>query len=264
MLADTWEEEARDAGLRPGQTSIVTKEIIPLRFVRRPLTLPGGMFGLLFDLGYRQVRPHSPLGAFNAGSGYGVDDNTEVGIMLVIASFSSEPDAGFRSPRIFGKYRLLSGDFELAARLDIELPLGEGWLGQAHLPMLARIADVIRIDAAPGVELTTNPGVQFVVKLPLQLGFQIIDALRLSVGGQLQLERFGNERLLGNLSASATYAVGGASGAFGDISLEVTTPNLALYGALPEDPNIGNYWSVFLNTRFYIAQDPEYGRIENL
>ncbi len=257
-LADTWEDEAAD--MNPGKT-VTSTERVPLRFVRRPLTLPDNTWGLIFDAGYTQLSKSTPLGAFNAGAGFGVTDDAEVGVLLLLGTFSPDKDSGLESPRVFGKYRLSDGDFELAAKIEFEIPLGQGYSAEASLPILGRIADVVRIDLEPAVEMNLVPGVSFIVKSPLRIGFQIIDSMRLSVGGHVKAERFGNTRVLGNLSAGVSYAFSGDLGAFGDVSLEVTTPNYALYGQLPEDPSFGNYWSVFLYARFFIEQEPMFGRI---
>jgi hypothetical protein len=231
-------------------------------FVDRPITLPEDMFGLLFDLGVTQLSRGTPLVAFDAGAGYGVTSDLEVGVILVPLTLSSDESSGLGEPRIFAEHRLVGGVFELSARLEVELPLSPPYRLDAAVPFLVHLGGIARLDGALAFRAGYDNKLLPEAGIPLELTFQIARRLALSAGGYGRTTSFERPNLLTSFSLRAAYTIEDEGRPWADLGVLATSPAFALAGELPDDPSLGKYFAVALVTRFFIPDTTDYGRLE--
>jgi hypothetical protein len=122
----------------------------PLALSQRPLTLPRGT--LRVD---GSVDLLGPLFAMQAGAGFGVTDDLEVGALLVPVFVNWGFGGGWFSNMVFyGMHRLTQGRVEVAARADVMVPTDpqeDLWHLTLAVPVLIRAGERVRIDT--GVQL---------------------------------------------------------------------------------------------------------------
>lgn len=230
---------------------------IPVRMVDRPLTLTRGTYGLGFDLAFTRLGPSTQLLAFDAGSGFGVTDDLEVGILLVPLTLSQERDSGLGPPRFLVDRRLIRGVFELSVGAEVELPLGSTFHFGGRIPFRLHLGGFASIDSGVRVDVAVGAGAfEPTVSVPLSIGVQLAEQLAVSFTAQAAVTDFERNRVLGNFGARVGWTITDKHGAWGDLGLLFRTRNIALEGALPSDPQRGNYFTVAIVTRFFIQEEP--------
>ena len=261
LLDDDWEsEDDRDIDDR---FSLAPRLKIPVRMVERPLTLTRKMFGLIFDLGVTQVGRGTPLVSFVAGTGYGLTDETEIGLILLPLTLSRLKGSGLSTPSVFGRHRFLSSDlFEMAVGFNSELPFSSGLTFDLNLPMRVHIGPYANVDFTLVAGAVAGPGFEPAFSTPLEVGVQLAERLALKVGARARLADFERRRVLANAWLHLGYTITGKRGAWADIGLIVNSPNVVLHGDLPPDPEIGNYFFAGAVTRFFIFQQSDYRRVD--
>jgi hypothetical protein len=153
----------------------------PVALSQRPLTLPRGTLRPDVGFGLQRFVILSPFYVISmtAGGGFGVTDDLEVGGTLVPVYIDPEGDAGdrafFGNVTLQGMYRLMRGDVEVAARLDVQVPTASGAgsrdAGLAlGLPVLLRAGRHVRIDTGVQLSLLFRSDTRFGSRVTSSLG----------------------------------------------------------------------------------------------
>ena len=236
--------------------ALTSRTRMPVRLVERPLTLSRHTYGMIFDLEVTQVSAGVPLARFTGGAGYGINEDLEVGIILLNVSFSKAQDSGLHVPNLFVKQRLVSGVVELAIVGAADLPLSSPFRLSLGLPLRIHLGRFARIDVAARAFADIGTGFLPEVHAPIGVAVQITENLALEVRGDIGLTDFQRLRVLGHLSARVGWTFADRSGAFADIGLEGRTPDRSFRAGRPADPRIGNHWMAVISTRWFI---PDHG-----
>ena len=174
---------------KPGYRVPKARVHLPLEAAARPTTLPRDQFAVRFESRVTNTTREMWRVPIEAGAGYGVFDDLEVGLRLLRLRLTSADDSdegGLEAPTAYVAGRVVFGRLELGALLDIELPL-EGFratdlvgFGRFHLGTIAHID----IRAQGGVRLedaTTWPG-----QVPAEVLVNVNP--RLAFGGGIRVE----------------------------------------------------------------------------
>lgn len=147
------------AGLSFALATNAEAQELPVDVARRPLTLPEGTLRVDTAIDIFRLNINTPFGSASetftrwiTGGGFGITDDFEAGALLLPINLS--PDGGFGDIQLYGMYRLLDGEAEVGARLELNIPtdtdtntnidtdFGIGF----GLPVLLRFSDTLRVD----------------------------------------------------------------------------------------------------------------------
>lgn len=145
--------------------------------------LGGGSRGL--TLGYNGADLSVALGL---GASIGIIENLEAGLMLIPLNLS--PNAGFGNMGLYGRYRFVSGSFELGGQVALTIPTEGGFGLSFGLPMLIRLSDSVRLDTGVVLNLALDPATAVGLGVPLLLAFQISDPFWFGIRTGLNLGNF--------------------------------------------------------------------------
>lgn len=147
------------------------------------IALGGGSRGL--NLGYNGSDFSVALGL---GASVAIIDNLEAGFLLVPLSLS--PATDFGNMGFYGRYRFISGSFELGGQVALTIPTSGGFGMSFGLPALIRLSDTMRLDTGVVLNLTLDPGTAVGLGVPLLLAFQISDPFWFGIRTGLNLGNF--------------------------------------------------------------------------
>lgn len=232
---------------------MVATSRMPQRFVDRPLNLPEDTFDLRFLGGYAQLRSDVFAADLEAGAGYGVYDELELGLRLLRVTMSPEKDTGLERPTGYIRYRPIDGIFGLAASAEVELPTSgpPGIFGQVD--MLLRLFGLLRLDVSGRFSALPGSPWGFVFSMPAELRIQVVDAFSLGIRPIMHIPSLRTpENITGQLGFRAVYTFGAKGKATADLSLMVTTPSMVLAGERPQDPDRNNYFGAVLELSFFL------------
>lgn len=253
-----FEPEWSDAAPAPPSRGWIEepRRAMVLRFSDRPLTLPRDTFALFGIAGGGLLNPSIPAGTLRVGAGYGVDEDLEVGLVLLRTTLSKLPDTGLEAPSVFGRYRFVRGFAELAGTAELAIPVGEGALwAAAELALRLHLFGFGRLDVAPRFTSYFTRERIGEVDVPVELGVQLGPHFALVVAPALVIPDVTQRAVALRPAAKAVITFGDARGATADLGLTVFAPERALTGALPPDPRFGNHWGGALELRFFIGNE---------
>lgn len=223
----------------------------------RPLTLMRDLFGVYARVGGGQFTDSAGYIAFGAGADYGINDDLEVGLELLLLSLSSVPESGFGDPRLSLTYRLTRGVFELGGRGTLAIPLRNSASFSLAFPMLVRFAPYARLDLSPEAMVFGSPAgsttpFQFAATADAALRVQLGDAFSLGPIAVFAMRDLRREDLWTRLGGRLTYTFGKARGGDADLSVSALSPAIALSGSRPAEPSIDRFFSVIVDLRVFI------------
>ena len=167
---------AQDGSVMPaGEGAVVPAQGYSLVNAQRPLTLDQGRLRIDASLGFVKVCfSAGTLSACTevfvglaAGASYGITDDLEVGAMVLPLTLS--PEVKYGNPSVYGQYRMVGGDVEVAARAEVWLPVEGDFRLQVGAPIWWK--------ASPSVALRTGAFLMFVASDPNQMVISIPVAL---------------------------------------------------------------------------------------
>lgn len=165
-----------------------------------------------------------PIIGLNVGGAYGVHNDLSLGAMVLPITIS--PDFNYNNPSVFGRYRFLHGNFEMAGEVSFILPVNEGtdFTLRAGIPVRNR-SDSLRIDAGLFVQTDFD---NFGLSIPLSLFFNVTPDIFAGVITGFNVSSFDPFTANIPIGIGAGYTLQGANGPTGDISVSVGIPGLLL------------------------------------
>jgi len=216
----------------------------PTRYVQRPLTLGSGM--LRFD-GNAIFRHHAgpPAETFGIEGGLGIGLTRDLELGALFLPLQLAPSVDYQRPSVYLMGRLARGTAEVGVRGTITIPTNdqEYVTLEAGLPVLIHFGRAARLDFGAFLQLETSDPLQWYVRFPLALSFNVTPRLALGpyAGFRLRLDARDNEIPVGFL---LSYTIGGGNGhPVGDIGGQFQFDDV--------NGSAGN-WSTALVTRWYL------------
>lgn len=223
----------------------------------RPLTLPRDLFAVNASVGGGQFTKSAGYIGFGAGADYGINDDLEVGLELLLLSLSSVPQSGFADPRLSLTYRFTRGVFELGGRGALSIPLRSSATFGLSFPMLLRFAPYARLDLLPQAVVFGSPSgsstpFQFAATANASLRVQLGDAFSLGPIAAFSMPDLRKEDVSARLGGRLTYTFGKKRTGDADLSISALSPAIALSGERPAEPSTDRFFSVLVDLRVFI------------
>lgn len=230
-------------------------ERVRIEHHQRPLTTPRRTFEVSVELPLVYFPPERPILGLIPGARYGIDHDTEVGVLLWPMTFRDGIE--FAPPEAFATRRLFATPaFELGATLSLVLPVGGGVFGaSAGVPLLVRLAPFLRLDFAARIgALALSPAVAD-LSLPLALSFQVLRTLRLSLRSGFEAPGLDDAWI--PLGADVAWTFTGSQGAFCDLGFTFLLPSMI--DLHPDAAIAPERWIAGLSARFYVPAGQDRG-----
>ena len=260
---DRWPDEPDRPPPEIGGWSLSATPAVPLRLVERPLTLPKRMYEVRFDLGYTRTDADLPVATVGAGTGYGVDDDFEVGLVLLSFGMSKDPNTGLDAPRFYVMQRLLEGVLELAAFAEADVPVGDDrYVFGAALPARLHFGRWARLDGSVAYRGVATDELRSQITIPLELNVQVAERFALALTASAIISPVVDPALLGKVGLRASYAIVGERGSWGDLGVHVSSPRQLLRGPSPSNPSFGHDLTAVAYGRFFVFDAPDRGRFD--
>ncbi|MCC7383426.1 MAG: hypothetical protein IT384_16430 [Deltaproteobacteria bacterium] len=148
---------------------------LAVEFAKRPLT--NGRFILVPQLDFTLAKAGAgdPGIALALGATFGVTDDLDV--YATVLPLALAPAAGYGDIALGGTFRFMKGNTEVGLRVDVYLPTSTVIHLSAGVPILFHFGDKMRLDTGLMADFTTFDPFSFQLRIPLQLGFQLIPML---------------------------------------------------------------------------------------
>lgn len=135
-----------------------------LKFAARPLTLSKMTLRGEFDFTLAKLPVIDPAVGIALGAAFGITDDLEVGATVVPLTLA--PSAGYGDIPLYGRFRFLRGNFQLAGHLGLNIPTS---------------TDFGLTPGVVGLFETNNLRLDFGVLVPLRFGDQLGKALNIPI-----------------------------------------------------------------------------------
>ncbi len=233
------------------QAEDAPKHPVPLLYSKRPITHPERNYRLFVGGAGTLLDANTTALTIRSGAAYGLDERTEVGLVLFRWTISKAPDTGIEAPTLFARYRLLDGIFALAAEAEVEVPISS-FSAFVRLPMLLRLP-FSRLDLIPQIGLL-DQGRQFTAGLEAELRVELGEHFTLGPTFALTYPDLQERHLWARWGARLGWTFGKSSGALSDIGLNFWSQERALVGEAPR-VGLGQTFTGVLTASFFM-DDP--------
>lgn len=166
----------------------VVTEVAPIAYTHRSMTLPSGTLridvgpadrAMLQRGGFMVMGTPGDTGiGLSAGAAFGVIDGLEVGAMVLPLSLS--PEADYLNPSVYGRFRILDGNFQLGAQVRATVPVQDGSNFGLDLGVPIKIMLGNGAHLNTGIEFQiqfADPDAIFGINIPLELAFNITESI---------------------------------------------------------------------------------------
>ncbi len=209
---------------------------LPLVFSQRPLTLSEGTLAIDAELSYTGFASiETPVGSIDidpiiqlrAGASYGINEDLEVGAVVLPLVLSPETDYG--NPALYGVYRFQKGSFQIGAGLAAIIPVQDGsdFVLQAGLPMRLAINDASRIDFTPTFQFVFGDSTITNFALPIDFSVNFNRPFFLVAGLGINAPDLDFDLVTIPLSVGVGYTLGTGDTPLADIIAEFELPAFA-------------------------------------
>lgn len=156
----------------------------------------------------------------NAGAGFGLMEDLELGVHLV--KFN---DSRLFPPSFYGLFRFLPKEVvELSAFAEITPRVGHDPTFLFGMPVSLHFGDSVRLDTGPFILFPLETNIDAVFMAPLQLPINVTDQVYLGPEAALILPEFEQDVYLAGFFVG--YTIPTAKGAFGDVGGRFRMPNV--------------------------------------
>lgn len=240
-----------DAPSSPVTGGPIGPKVMIRREAERPITLPDDTFAVWGTVGGGMLTEVDPALLLASGASYGMDDDFEIGFVLLRLVLSAVPDTGLSDPEIFFAYRLVSGPVEVAARAMASVPFGGPFESQLSAAFLVRLGSLGRVDVVPDVHAISGPPWVIGSSIPASLRIQLGDAVTIGPVGIVSWPDLSRPQALFSVGGAVAYAFGDDIGDVADLRLTLHGPAFAVSGDLPGDPTLLTRFSGSLELRWF-------------
>ena len=223
----------------------------PIRHAARPLTLTDGLFRLDFFAGGGQIDRRDVAIELSAGTGYGINDDFEIGLQLINVVVSPARDTGLSEPRGYLRYRWLNlGVLQAAGELDALIPTDGRFAFSLSAPILLNVVDALRLDLRPAVAAAQSPDWTATWGVGGTLSVQIADRWRIFGGGRIGGEFDDGDTMLAQPVGGTVITLGSTMP--DDLELAVRGPAVRLTGDASIPRTLATDWFFVVTFRPFI------------
>ncbi|MEZ4224267.1 MAG: hypothetical protein R3B13_25180 [Polyangiaceae bacterium] len=156
---------------------------------------------------------------FNAGAGFGLLEDLELGVHLIKYGNSK-----LDPPAFYGLYRFLPKDVELSAYAELTPRVGHDPTLTVGVPASFHLGESVRIDTGPFVLFPFETNVDAVFIAPLQIPINVSREFFLGPEAALTWIEFDQDVYSAGLFVG--YTIPGDAGPFGDVGARFRLPNV--------------------------------------
>ncbi len=225
---------------------------IPIRHASRPATLADGLFRLDFFASGALVDREDPIFELSAGTGYGISDDFEVGLVIVGAQISPAEDTGLLDPSGYLRYRLGAGALQAAAEARIVVPTSGRFGFGASVPVQVSFGGTARLDLEPSIEGIQRPDWVGVWDVATTLSVQLTERVRIYAGGRINDGVSGPVEPVIQPRGGVVFTFADGQHPVGDLELELQGPGERLGHDRPVFRGPGTDWLIVIAYRPFI------------
>lgn len=224
----------------------------PLVYGQRPIVLTEGLSQI--EAAFTAIKFDNPFVddvflSLNASYDYGILENLTAGVLAVPLALSPEADYG--NPRVYGRYRLLSGAFDLGVNLGITLPIQSGSDLGIDVGVLARffLNKATYLNAGIYLGISFADGTPLSLSIPVELAISFTRNIFFSVDTGFNIANLDGDSFAIPLGVGLGYTLEGATGGpMLDLYLKFGFPTAITDAGAFEVMT----WQAMLGGRFYL------------